>query len=61
MDDEIEVENIAPQAEVVVPLNFRVPPEFRRRFKVAAAQRGILMTDLLKEIFEEWIRSQRKK
>lgn len=37
----------APRAEILVSLNFRVPFQFRQRMKLAAASRGITMTELL--------------
>ncbi len=35
----------------LAPLNFRVPPAFRREFKLYAVQHGMSMVDLLKESF----------
>lgn len=37
-----------------VPLNFKVPPEFRRELKMEAADRGMSMTSLLLEMYEYW-------
>jgi hypothetical protein len=37
-----------------VPLNFKVPAEFRRDLKMEAADRGMSMTNLLFEIYEYW-------
>lgn len=37
-----------------VALNFRVPPEFKRQFKIAAAVGGITQSALLRRIFEHW-------
>lgn len=34
------------------PLNFKVPAEFHREFKVYASQQGISMLDLLQEGFK---------
>ena len=39
------------------PLNFRVPAEFRRDFKVYAAQHGLKLNELLRRSFEAY-RSQ---
>lgn len=39
------------QAELV-PLNFKVPPEFAKEFKVFAAMHGYKLIDLLKDSFE---------
>jgi len=30
-----------------VPLNLRMPPDLKRRFRVACADRGVAMTDVL--------------
>lgn len=38
-------------AKSLVPLNFRVPMEFRKEFKIEAAGRGIDMKDLMVEAF----------
>lgn len=35
-----------------VPLNFRVPSEFRKEFKVYAAQKGVHMNELVQHAFE---------
>jgi hypothetical protein len=35
----------------VVPLNFKVPAEFRREFKIYAVQHGMKMNELLYEAF----------
>jgi hypothetical protein len=40
------------------PLNFKVPAEFHREFKVYASQQGISMLDLLQEGFKA-VRQQR--
>jgi hypothetical protein len=37
-----------------VPLNFKVPSEFRRELKIEAADRGMSMTSLLLEMYEYW-------
>ncbi len=37
-----------------VPLNFKVPAEFRRDLKMEAADRGMTMTSLLLEMYEYW-------
>lgn len=38
----------------LVPLNFKVPAEFRRELKIEAADRGMTMTNLLIEMYEYW-------
>jgi hypothetical protein len=35
----------------LTPMNFRVPPEFHREYKVFAAQHGMSMVELLQESF----------
>lgn len=42
-----------------IALNFRVTPELKRGFKVAAAQAGITQSALLAEAFELWMREKR--
>ncbi len=42
------------QTEKTVALNFRVPFEFKRSFKIAAATHAITQSDLLQQAFEEW-------
>ncbi len=37
-----------------VPLNFRVPASFRRRFRVFAARNDLKLSDLLRLAFEEY-------
>lgn len=37
-----------------VALNFHVPVEFKKKFKIAAVNLGITQTELLKVIFDEW-------
>lgn len=47
-----------PEPGKLVDLNFKVPAEFRKDFKVAAAIHGKTQVDLLQEIFEFWSKSQ---
>ena len=47
-----------PDREILKPLNFRVPGEFHRMFKIYAAERGMSMVDLLRESFEAYRRQQ---
>jgi hypothetical protein len=42
-----------------VALNFHVPEEFKKRFKIAAVQIGITQTELLQRIFNEWENRQK--
>lgn len=41
-----------PEPAVTVPLNFRVPSEFRREFKIEAARRDVPMNELVMMAFE---------
>lgn len=40
-----------PEPTVLTPMNFRVPEEFHREFKLFAVQHGKSMVDLLQEAF----------
>ncbi|MGI4852256.1 MAG: hypothetical protein ACRYGR_09995 [Janthinobacterium lividum] len=40
------------------PLNFRVPPEFRRRYKMQAASDGLKLNELLMLSFEAYLASR---
>lgn len=42
------------EKEKMAALNFRVPANFKRDFKIAAATHGITQSDLLQQVFEEW-------
>ena len=41
-----------PESEAVVILNFRVPMEVRKQFRLVAVQRGVTMTQLFLELVE---------
>jgi hypothetical protein len=41
-----------PEPATLVPLNFKVLPEFRQEMKIYAAQQGVSMTKLLIDGFE---------
>ena len=41
-----------PQSGDLKPLNFKVDPEFHRKFKSYAASHGVSMVELLREGFE---------
>jgi hypothetical protein len=45
-------------AEVGQPLNFRVPAQFRREFKVYASQHDLKLNELLRLSFEAYRRQQ---
>ena len=41
----------------LVPLQFRMPPDFVRSFKQAALDRGLKLNELLNECFHEFIKN----
>ncbi|MEO0804206.1 MAG: hypothetical protein AAFY57_18325 [Cyanobacteria bacterium J06642_2] len=43
-----------PEPGKPVDMNFKVPSEFKRDFKIAATMRGISQKELLMKIFNEW-------
>ena len=45
-----------PSAELV-PMQFRMPPDFARDFRVAAASRNMKYNELLKACFDAFIKS----
>ena len=45
---------LKPDMSKIVVLNFRVPAEVKKNFKIAAANYGITQTDLFQQMFEEW-------
>jgi len=40
-----------PEPKALSPLNFKVPPDFKRDMKVFAAEQGLSLVDVLKEGF----------
>jgi len=46
---------VVPSAELV-PLQFRMPPEFVRSFKQAALDRDLKLNELLNEVFNEFMK-----
>jgi len=42
---------VVPSAELV-PMQFRMEPDFVRKFKIAAATNGLKLNELLKECFD---------
>jgi len=46
---------VVPSAELV-PLQFRMPPEFVRAFKQAALDRDLKLNELLNEVFIEFMK-----
>ena len=49
-----------PSSELV-PLQFRMPPEFVRAFKQAALDQDLKLNELLKECFDEFMKNQEPK
>lgn len=47
---------VTPSAELV-PLQFRMPPEFVRAFKQAALDRGLKLNELLKVCFDDFMKN----
>jgi len=47
---------VVPSAELI-PLQFRMPPEFVRQFKQAALDRGLKLNELLNACFKEFMKS----
>lgn len=47
-----------PEPAKIVDLNFKVPAEFRKNFKIAAVTQGLKQVELLHEIFEYWSKSK---
>ena len=45
---------VKPVPGQTVALNFRVPAEFKKDFKIAAASHGITQSELLQQAFREW-------
>jgi hypothetical protein len=50
---------IIPSAELI-PMQFKMPPEFVRAFKVEAATNGMKLNELLKACFDAFIKTTRK-
>jgi hypothetical protein len=49
---------VVPSSELV-PLQFRMPPDFVHEFKQAALDRKLKLNELLKTIFHEFIKTSR--
>lgn len=45
---------VKPEPGEVVALNFRVPAEFKKDFKISAATHGITQSELLQQAFKIW-------
>jgi hypothetical protein len=48
---------VVPSAELV-PLQFRMPPEFVRQFKQAALDRNMKLNELLNTIFHDFMKKE---
>jgi hypothetical protein len=46
---------LKPESGKYVALNFKVPAEFKRDFKIAAATYGMTQSDLLQQAFSDWL------
>ena len=53
--DETRGNVLKPESGKYVALNFKVPAEFKRDFKIAAATYGITQSDLLQQAFTDWL------
>lgn len=49
-----KVNLVKPEPREIVALNFRVPAEFKKDFKIAAATLGITQSELLQQAFKLW-------
>jgi hypothetical protein len=46
---------VVPSAELV-PIQFRMPPDFVKAFKQAALDRGMKLNELLKAVFDDFMK-----
>ena len=51
---EAKINLVKPEPGEIVALNFRVPAEFKRDFKIASATLGITQSKLLQQAFTIW-------
>lgn len=51
---ETKINLVKPEPGEIVALNFRVPAEFKRDFKIASATVGITQSELLQQAFRMW-------
>ena len=51
---EMPARGVKPGSNRVVALNFRVSPDFKKAFKIAAAMHDVTQSDLLQQAFDEW-------
>ena len=50
---------VVPSAELI-PMQFKMPPEFVRAFKMQAASNGMKLNELLKACFDAFIKLNKK-
>jgi hypothetical protein len=50
---------VVPSAELV-PMQFKMPPDFVKAFKVQAATNGMKLNELLKACFDAFMKSQQQ-
>jgi hypothetical protein len=48
----VEAQSVGQEEVELLPLNFRVPADFKRRFRMFAAERNMKLTDVLKQAFD---------
>lgn len=49
-----KAEKMKPSKDEIVNLSFKVPAEFRKRFKLAAIEEGITQNELVQRLLEAW-------
>jgi hypothetical protein len=49
---------VVPSAELI-PMQFKMPPDFVRAFKVQAASNGMKLNELLKSCFDAFMKTQK--
>lgn len=49
----------APASSSMVPLNFTVDAEFRKQYRLAAAEFDVSMITILQQSFEQWLQHKR--
>jgi hypothetical protein len=49
-----QVRRPVPATAANEPMNFKMSPQFKREFRMAAADRGLRLNELLIEAFEAW-------
>lgn len=58
-ESSVNSDNLAkPEPDQLVPMNFKVPSEFRKQYRILAGTHDVSMTDILKESFELYRRQK---